>query len=191
MNRRTAAYLLERQIPIGLVAVGRRGRDFLVRYGRDLRAEFSNLGDRPTIADISPIARIAMDGFVGGEFDRVTLAYNKFVSTMVQRPTIEQLLPIRPEEFEYHPAVEYIYEPSAQAVLDEMLPRFVEMQVYQAVLEAIASFQSAQMVAMRNATDNANDLISDLTLAYNKARQEQITKELLDLVGGAEALVKK
>jgi F-type H+-transporting ATPase subunit gamma len=172
------------------VTVGRRGRDFMVRYGRDLRAEFTNLGDRPEILDVAPIARIAMDGFVAGDFDRVTLAYNQFVSTMVQRPTIEQLLPIRPEEFENVQVVEYIYEPDPRSVLDQMLPRFVEMRVYQAVLETIASFLSAQMVAMRNATDNANDLLSDLTLAYNKARQEQITKELLDLVGGSEALAK-
>lgn len=190
MNRRTATHILQSPVPVALVAVGRRGRDFMIRYGRDVRAEFTNLTDRPNVTDVAPIARIAMDGFSSGEFDRVTLAYNRFVSTAVQRPTLQQLLPVRPEEYENKQVVEYIYEPSPAIVLEQLLPRFVEMQVYQALLEAIASFQSAQMVAMRNATDSANDLISDLTLSYNKARQEQITKELLDLVGGAEALKK-
>jgi F-type H+-transporting ATPase subunit gamma len=162
----------------------------MIRYGRNVIAEFTNLGDRPNVSDILPIARIAIDGFVNHEFDQVTLAYNKFISTVVQRPTLQQLLPIRPEEFEGKTNVEFLYEPDPHQVLDEMLPRFVELQIYQTLLETIASYMSAQMVAMRNATDNANQLIEDLTLTYNKARQEQITKELLDIVGGAEALAK-
>ena len=119
----------------------------------------------------------------------VYLAYAQFVSTMLQRPVLKQLLPVEPASIPQVQNVDYIYEPGSDAVLDGLLPRFVEMQVYHAILESIASEQSARMVAMRNATDNAKELIEELTLLYNKVRQESITKELLDIAGGAEALV--
>ncbi len=154
-------------------------------------AEFVEFGDYPTLADTLPISRIAMDEFTSGRVDRVFLVYPAFVNTAVQRPTVRQLLPVQPPERTEALArnqVEYIYEPSPEAVLEQILPRYVEMQVYEAVLENSASEQSARMVAMKNASDAAKDMIDSLTLAMNKARQEQITRELLDLVGGVAAL---
>ena len=136
-----------------------------------------------------PISRIVIDDYTSGLVDRVYLAYTRFVTTMTQRPVVQQLLPVEPARMERGGEIEYIYEPTSKAVLAELLPRFVEMEVYHAILESIASEQSARMVAMRNATENANELIEDLTLMYNKARQEMITRELLDITGGAEALV--
>ncbi|TET40748.1 MAG: ATP synthase F1 subunit gamma [Dehalococcoidia bacterium] len=188
VNRRTVSFVLEQSVPVTLVAVGRKGRDFMVRYGQEVRAEFTRLGDRPSILDILPIARVVIDDYTDGLIDEVYLSYNQFVTTMTQRPVLWRLLPIEPATIEARLNVEYIYEPSPDEVLAELLPRFVEMEIYHAVLESIASEQSARMVAMRNATDNANELIEDLTLTYNKVRQEMITKELLDITGGAAAL---
>ena len=158
------------------------------RYEREIRAEFIGISDRPILLDTLPISRIVIDDYTSGFVDMVYLAYTQFVSTMTQRPVLQQLLPVEPAEAEQRYGVEYIYEPSREAVLAELLPRFVDMQVYHAMLESIASEQSARMVAMRNATENANEIIEDLTLMYNKARQEMITKELLDITGGAEAV---
>ena len=188
INRRTAGFILEQSTPTTLIAIGRKGRDFMSRYGRDIRAEFTGLGDRPSLLDTLPISRIVIDDYTNGIVDLVYLAYTQFVSIMVQRPVMQQILPVEPAEIPRGQNVDYIYEPGPVAVLGELLPRFVEMQVYHAVLESIASEQSARMVAMRNATDNANELIEDLTLMYNKARQESITEELLDITGGAAAL---
>jgi F-type H+-transporting ATPase subunit gamma len=188
LNRHTASFILGQNVPVTLIVVGRKGRDFMLRYGRDIRAEFTGIGDRPSLADTLPISRIVVDDYINGVVDQVYLVYAQFISTMVQRPKLEELLPIEPARIERIENVEYIYEPSAAFVLDQLLPRHVEMQVYHAILESIASEQSARMVAMRNATENANDMIQDLTLTLNKARQEMITKELLDIVGGAAAL---
>jgi F-type H+-transporting ATPase subunit gamma len=188
INRRVASFILEQSVPVALVTVGRKGRDFMRRYGRDIRAEFTGLGDRPGLLDTLPISRIIIDDYTNGVIDLVYLIYARFVSTMVQRPITQQILPVEPAEIPGAQNVDYIYEPGPAAVLGELLPRFVEMQVYHAILESIASEQSARMVAMRNATDNANELIEELTLMYNKARQELITKELLDITGGAAAL---
>jgi F-type H+-transporting ATPase subunit gamma len=188
INRMTGGFILEQSVPVTVVAVGRKGIDFMRRYGREIRAEFSRLGDRPELLDTLAISRVVIDDYTNGVVDMVYLAYTRFVSTMVQRAVMEPLLPVKPAEIPALQNVEYIYEPSSDAVLGELLPRFVEMQVYHAILESIASEQSARMVAMRNATDNANELIDDLTLLYNKARQESITKELLDITGGAAAV---
>ena len=188
INRRAANFILEQSVPVTLITVGSKGRDFMLRYGRDVRAEFTQLGDQPSMLDTFPISHIVIDDYTAGEIDMVYLSYAQFVSTAVQRPVLQQLLPVEPAVIPSVQNVEYIYEPGAEAVLGELLPRFVEMQVYHAILEAIASEQSARMVAMRNATDNANELIEDLTLLYNKARQESITTELLDIAGGAAAL---
>jgi F-type H+-transporting ATPase subunit gamma len=158
------------------------------RYGRDIRAEFTRLGDRPSLLDTLPISRIIIDDYTNGVIDLVYLIYARFISTMVQRPVMHQVLPVEPAAIPRAENVDYIYEPGPAAVLGELLPRFVEMEVYHAILESIASEQSARMVAMRNATDSANELIEELTLMYNKARQESITKELLDITGGAAAL---
>jgi F-type H+-transporting ATPase subunit gamma len=189
INRKTASFILEQSTAVTLIAVGRKGLDFMRRYGRDVRAEFTGLGDQPSLWDTLPISHIIIDDYTNGIIDLVYLVYTQFVSTMLQRPILQQILPIEPVTIPGMQHVDYIYEPSPEVVLGELLPRFVEMQIYHAILESIASEQSARMVAMRNATENANELIGDLTLVYNKARQESITKELLDITGGAEALV--
>jgi F-type H+-transporting ATPase subunit gamma len=188
INRRTAAFILEQTVPVTLITVGRRGRDFMVRYGQDIHAEFTQLGDKPSLLDTLPASRIVIDDYSSGFVDMVYLAYTQFITTMTQRPVISQLLPIEPAIIPRRENVEYIYEPGAGSVLADLLPRFVEMKVYHAILESIASEQSARMVAMRNATDNANELIEHLTLLHNKVRQEMITKELLEITGGAAAL---
>jgi len=177
--------------PVSFIAVGRKGRDFLMRYRFEVEAEFTGIPDRPTAMDVAPIARVAIDDYLSGRWDTVYLAYTDFVSTLVQRPTIRRLLPLEPVWETGTPvAVDYIYEPDPRTILDQVLPRLAEWQIYQAMLESIASEQSARMVAMRNARESAMELIDDLTLTYNKARQEAITKELLDIAGGAEALAK-
>jgi F-type H+-transporting ATPase subunit gamma len=188
INRTAASFILEQEAPVSLVAVGRKGRDFMRRYGREIRAEFTNLGDRPCLLDTLPISRIIIDDYTSGEIDRVYIVYPQFISTMVQKPIVQQILPVEPAEIPTAQNVDYIYEPGPAQVLGQLLPRFVEMEVYHAILESIASEQSARMVAMRNATESANELIEELTLMYNKARQETITKELLDITGGAAAL---
>ncbi len=188
INRMTASFILEQSVSVTTIAVGRKGLDFMRRYGRDILAEFTQLGDRPSLLDTLPISQIIIDDYSNGVIDMVYLGYARFVSTMVQRPVLQQILPVEPSAIPTAQNVDYIYEPGSALVLGELLPRFVEMQVYHAILESIASEQSARMVAMRNATDNANELIEHLTLLYNKARQESITKELLDITGGVEAL---
>lgn len=188
INRKTANFILKQNIPITMICVGRKGLDFMRRHGRNIRAEFTRLSDRPSLLDTLPISHIIIDDYTNGIIDMVYLVYAQFISTIVQRPVLQQILPIEPATIPSAQNVDYIYEPSPDVVLGELLPRFAEMQIYQAILESIASEQSSRMVAMRNATDNANELIQDLTLMYNKARQESITKELLDIAGGAAAL---
>ncbi len=190
LNRAVSMFMLERRLPVSAITVGRKGRDFMRRTGRELRAVFTELGDRPSVMDIAPIARLAIDGYTSGYADQVFLSYALFVSTAVQQPVVQQLLPVQPAVLAPGQAVGYIYEPRSATVLDALLPRFVEMQIYHAVLEALASEQSARMVAMQNATNNAKDMIEDLTLALNKVRQETITRDLLDIVGGVAALEK-
>ena len=187
LNRFAASFLLQQEVPVSLVAVGKRGRDFMIRTGQDVRAEFTGLGYRPTLADTLPISRVVMEDFINGVYDKVYIIYARFVSPMVQRPSVMELLPVRPLEFE-RPPVEYIYEPGMREVLGALLPRYVEREIYYAVLESVASELAARMIAMRNATENANKLIEELTLLMNKVRQETITKEILDIIGGAAAL---
>jgi F-type H+-transporting ATPase subunit gamma len=188
MNRLTARFILEQSVPVTLITVGRKGRDFIYRQQRDVRAEFTKISDRPSMLETLPISHIIIDDYSTGYIDQVYLAYTRFVTTMVQNPTLELLLPIEPATIPKTETKEFIYEPDPVFVLNQLLPRFVEMRVYHAILEAIASEQSARMVAMRSATDNANDVIEELTLILNKARQEMITKELLDITGGVESL---
>ncbi|MBI4331972.1 MAG: ATP synthase F1 subunit gamma [Chloroflexi bacterium] len=188
VNRMAVGFIRAQKVPVKLVTVGRKGREFMMRYGFSVMAEFSGLGDRPGMADTAAISRIVTDDYMSGASDLTYLSHTDFVNTMVQRPVLKQLLPVQPAELPKAQNVEYIFEPSPNVVLGLLLPRFVEMQVYHAVLESIASEQSARMVAMRAATDNAKELIDDLTLIYNKARQEIITKEILDITAGAAAL---
>ena len=188
LNRAAGRFMLEQEVPVSVIPVGRKGRDFMVRNSDDVRAVFVDLGDRPTQLDTLPISRLAIEDYESGYADEVYVSYGRFVSTVVQVPTIQRLLPVEPTELEGSLAAGYIYEPNSLEVMTSLLPRFVEMQVYHAVLESIGSEQSARMVAMRNATDSANEMIQGLTLLMNKVRQESITTELLDIVGGAVAL---
>ncbi len=188
LNRRAGTFILESKVPVSVVAVGKKGRDFVVRHVPDVRAIFTDFGDKAGIAEVLPVARVAVDDYTSGYCDRVYLSYTQFVNTMVQKPVLRQLLPVEPRPEETGRPVGYIYEPDSLTVLSQLLPRFIEMQIYHAVLESIASEQSARMVAMRSATDNAEEMITTLTLELNKARQDMITKELLDIVGGVAAL---
>src|SRR5438067_1986056 len=173
------------------VTLGRKGRDFMIRYRRDVIADASGLPDRPPLHTILPAVSVALQEYLEGRTDRVVLAYAKWISTMRQEAVVRTLVPVEiPERSadQKAPAADYIYEPDPEAVLDTLLPRYVETQVYQAVLENQASFYSAQMIAMQNATNAAGDFIRDLTLLMNKVRQATITTELMEIVGGAEAL---
>ena len=186
---RLAAEFIRRQsTPVVMVTVGRKGRDWMVRQGQEIVAEFTHLGDRPTYDEIIPGARVVDSGYVQGLHDEVHVLYTQYVSTMSQRPTSFQLLPVLPPPEGPGAIGEYIYEPSPEEVLRQLLPRFVEVQLYQTLVETVASEHSARMVAMRNATENANDITVELTLRYNKARQETITKEIVEIASGAEAL---
>jgi F-type H+-transporting ATPase subunit gamma len=189
--RRAGRFLLDergkgRQLEV--LAVGKKGRDFLVRTGQNLVAEVTKLGDYPKLVDTLGIATSVISGFREGRYDEVYVIYSEFVNTLVQRPALKRLLPVEPPNEAIEKQVDYTYEPSQEEVMQDLLPRFVEVQLYQAILESIASEHSARMVAMRNATDNAKDLTRDLTLSYNKTRQANITKEVSEIASGAAAL---
>ena len=188
INRAAGQFVSEYGDDARIIAVGKKGRDFMVRYGRNVRAVFTDIGDRPSILDVSPVARLAIESYESEAVDAVHIAYARFVNTTLQRAVVERLLPVQPAELRPQEQVGYIYEPGHRQVLSQLLPRYIEMQIFHALLEGIASEQSARMVAMRNATDNANAMVDDLTLVMNKARQESITTELLDIVGGAAAV---
>jgi len=184
-------------VPVSYLAVGRKGRDMLFRRRKNVIAEFSNLPAAPSFVDVSAIGRLAVDEFLSGKVDRVYLVYTRFINMVRQAPTVKQLLPLEIEEgggrvavFETTKTVNatYIYEPGENEILDEIVPRFTALQVYQAIMESLASEHAARMVAMKNATDSATELAGALQLEYNKARQQGITSEILDIVGGAEAL---
>ncbi|HUQ77819.1 MAG TPA: ATP synthase F1 subunit gamma, partial [Patescibacteria group bacterium] len=173
---------------LSLVTVGRKGRDAMRRVGVPMEAHFNGFGDRPSFADVIPLARLVTDDVLAGTYSRVDVIYNRFVSTLVQRPEMIQLLPIRAaEDTEGIPGHQFIFEPSAAAVLERLVPRYVATRLFQAVLEAKASEESSRMVAMKNATENAEDLIEDLTLSYNKVRQANITREMIEIASGANA----
>jgi F-type H+-transporting ATPase subunit gamma len=188
--RRASHYVTsEAGAPVALLTIGKKGRDFMVRTAQNVTAEFSGLGDAVSLEDLRPIVQVAIDDFVAGKVDAVHVVYAKFVNTLMQVPEVRQILPIeRPESAGAY--TDYIFEPSPAAVLQSLLPRYVEIQVYQAMLDSIASEHSARMVAMRNASQNAKDLVSDLTLTLNKARQAQITREVSEIAAGAEAFKK-
>jgi len=186
--------------------VGRKGRDLLLRRGESVLAEFSDLPADPAFADVSPIGRVAIEEFLAGRADQVFLVYTDFVNFLRQDPSMKLLLPLELEGGEIPigrgewaressdaqgaSKGAYTYEPSAEALIDRIVPRLTELQVFQAILESQASEHAARMVAMRNATENAIDLVGALRLEYNKARQQAITSEMLDIVGGAEAIGK-
>ena len=185
-------------LPVRYITVGRKGRDLLLRRKADILAEFSNLPAAPTFADVSAIGRLAVDEFLAGNSDEVYLVYTDFINMVKQVPEVKKLLPLEVDSGEGRVetygrgrtggAAAYIYEPAQEAILDEIIPSFTALQVYQAILESLASEHAARMVAMKNATENATDLSAALQLEYNKARQQGITSEMLDIAGGAEAL---
>jgi F-type H+-transporting ATPase subunit gamma len=192
--RRSGRFILDergRGRQIETLAVGKKGRDFLVRTGQNLIAEVTKLGDYPRLVDMLGIATNVIEGFLEQRYDEVYVIYSEFVNTLVQRPALKRLLPVEAPNEPDEKKWDYNYEPDQDEVLDALLPRFVEVQLYQAILESIASEHSARMVAMRNATDNARELSRDLTLSYNKTRQANITKEVSEIASGAAALAER
>ena len=175
-------------VPVSYVTIGRRGRDVIKRLHRDLVADQSMLGDRPTMGDVLPAARVAMEQYEAGEVQQIDIVFARFLSVGRQQATLQRVIPVEPPEDAPPVSADFEYEPDPKDVLDALLPRYVEAQVYRAVLENGASEQAARMVAMRNASDNASEFIEDLTLTANKVRQASITTELMEIVGGAAAL---
>jgi F-type H+-transporting ATPase subunit gamma len=184
------------KIPVKYIAIGRKGRDLLFRRRKQVIADFSNLPAAPSFADVSAIGRLAVDSYLNGEVDEVFLVYTNFYTIARQTVEMQKLLPLELDTEHEHVIANqsrktnaaYIYEPAEREILDEIIPRFTALQVYQAILESLASEHAARMVAMRNATDNAHELVGALQLAYNKVRQQAITNDILDIVSGAEAL---
>ncbi len=186
--RFAAREITENPGDLTVVTVGRKGRDAMRRAGVPLEAHFAGFGDRPSFADVIPLARLITDDFVEGKIGRADLIYNRFITTLTQKPELYQLLPVRPsEDTEGIPGNQFIFEPNAGAVLQQLLPRYVATRLFQAVLEGKASEESSRMVAMKNATENAEELIEDLTLSYNKVRQSNITREMIEIASGANA----
>lgn len=196
--RYTVGQFGEYSVPVRYITVGRKGRDLMARRGENIVAEFSQLPAAPTFGDVSAIGRLAVDEFLEGHTDEVYLVYTDFINMVTQVPTVKKLLPLeigeeadRVQDFARSArgaAPSYIYEPGQTEILDEIVPRFTALQVYHAILESLASEHAARMVAMKNATDSASELAGGLQLEYNKARQQGITNEMLDITGGAEAL---
>lgn len=179
----------DRGAEIDICAIGAKGAQFFNSYGGNVVAAIRNLGDRPAVEDVIGAVKVMLDSFSEGRIDRLFLVSNEFVNTMTQTPTVEQLLPLQAaemDELKHH--WDYLYEPDARELLDGLLARFIESQVYQAVVENNAAEQAARMIAMKSATDNAGELIDELELVYNKARQAAITQELSEIVGGAAAV---
>jgi F-type H+-transporting ATPase subunit gamma len=174
---------------ISVTCIGNKGLGFMQRLGAKVVSEATHMGDTPHLEKLIGPIKVMIDAYQAGELDVVHIAYTRFINTMKQEPVIEQLLPLSGERLgtsEHH--WDYLYEPDAQTVIDDLLIRYVEALIYQAVAENMASEQSARMVAMKSATDNAGNVIKELQLIYNKARQAAITKEISEIVGGAAAI---
>ncbi|MCC7370367.1 MAG: ATP synthase F1 subunit gamma [Chloroflexi bacterium] len=184
--RRASELILAQTHPVELMTIGRKGQDFMARRGYKIFASITGIGDRPTYEQIIPIARNVMESFMERRMDECYLVYPEYISTLTQRPRVQKILPIVSGGDEPARPVDYIFEPDPKSILNELLPRYVEVLIYEAILEAQASEQSARMVAMRNANQNAQDLIKDLTLVYNKTRQAAITREVIEIASAAE-----
>ena len=179
----------EKDAEVSLVTLGKKASAFFKNIKVEIAAHASDLGEKPQIEDLIGSIKVMLDAYRDGTVDLVYVVYNDFVNTMTQAPTLEQLLPLpETDDEEIHDIWDYIYEPDAEALLDTVLVRYIEADVYQAVLENLASEHAARMIAMKNATDNAGDLIDELTLVFNKARQAAITQEISEIVGGAAAV---
>ena len=178
----------QHQGDLTLVTVGRKGTGAMRRARMPIEASFEGFGDRPRFADVTPLARLLTDDFLGNVFDSIDLIYSRFISTLSQRPELHRLLPVQPlEDVSAIPGHQFTFEPNPGEVLRQLMPRYVATRLYQAVLESTASEQSTRMVAMKNATENAEELIEDLTLSYNKVRQANITREMIEIATGANA----
>jgi F-type H+-transporting ATPase subunit gamma len=181
-------------VEVRATAIGNKGLGFLSRLGAPVLSEVTHMGDKPSLELLIGAVKVQLDAYVAGEIDVVYLAYTRFINTMKQEPVVAQLLPLTADRLEQSESErqaygwDYIYEPDAQSVVDELLVRYVEALVYQAVAENMASEQSARMVAMKSASDNAKKVIDELKLVYNKTRQAAITKEIAEIVGGAAAI---
>lgn len=200
--RQTLNHEAKTKVPVSYVAVGRKGRDLLLRRQKNVIAEFSQLPNPPSFADVSAIGRLVVDDFEKGVYDQVYIAYTDFISMVNQKPVIRKLLPLEvnysdspadDDDFNvthHHTNSVFVYEPDQEELLNQIVPRFTALQIYQSILSAQASEHAARMVAMHNATESANELIGALQMEYNKLRQQLITSEMLDITGGAEALAK-
>jgi F-type H+-transporting ATPase subunit gamma len=199
--RQSLLHLTDSKVPMHFIVIGRKGRDMLQRAGVTIAAEFHDLPPSPSYSDVSAIGRMAIDEFLNGQADRVYIVFTKFVSMMHQQPTVQQILPIPdilpasqpaapapPARREGSAGPGYIFEPGQAHLLDFVINRLVSLEIYERVLESLTSEHAARMVMMRNATENAMDLIDGLRLLYNKARQQNITGDLLDIAAGTEAL---
>ncbi len=187
--RFAAQQITEGGSELSVVTVGRKGQAAMRRVRLPIAASFDGFGDRPTFAQVIAIARLLTDDYIAGRYSAIDLVYPRFISTLTQRPIIDRLLPVEPspDADEGIPGNQFIFEPNAGEVLRQLLPRYVATRVFQAVLELTASEQSARMVAMKSATENAQELIDDLTLTYNKVRQANITREMIEIATGANA----
>lgn len=176
-----------------VITIERKARDFILKTGKTIVADFASLQSPPTLRDTNPIARLVIDGFTQNTFDQVYIAYTHFINTVSQKPVIKKILPIENSQPEHDESAqsgtrEFNFEPSSDDILESLLPRYIEVEIYQAVAEAAASEHSARMVAMKNASDNAKDIIYDLQLTYNTTRQGAITQELAEVTAGANAI---
>ncbi|CAN5126591.1 F0F1 ATP synthase subunit gamma [soil metagenome] len=187
--RFAAQRITEAEGDLQVVTVGRKGQGAMRRARVPIAASFEGFGDRPNFAGVVPLARLLTDDYLAGTYSTIDLIYPRFISTLTQRPIVDRLLPVEPSDTAVTgiPGGQFIFEPNAEAVLRQLLPRYVATRVFQAVLELAASEQSARMVAMKNATENAQDLIEDLTLTYNKVRQANITREMIEIATGAQS----
>jgi F-type H+-transporting ATPase subunit gamma len=187
--RFAAQQITEEGADLSVVTVGRKGQAAMRRARLPIAASFDGFGDRPTFAQVVSVARLLTDDYVAGRYSAIDMLYPRFVSTLTQRPVVDRLLPVEAssDADQGIPGNQFIFEPNAGEVLRQLLPRYVATRVYQAVLELTASEQSARMVAMKNATENAQELIDDLTLTYNKVRQANITREMIEIATGANA----
>ncbi|MEE2770481.1 MAG: ATP synthase F1 subunit gamma [Pseudomonadota bacterium] len=184
---KTLLKVLKQSKQENLCVIGNKAKQFFRRVGGNVLAEETHLGDQPSKHSIDRVIKPALDGFLAGEFDKVYLVYNKYVNVMTQEPTVAKLLPIE-KTTQDNTNWDYIYEPDAESIIDKLVYKYIDSVVYKAVLENLACEQSARMIAMKSATDNAQTVIDDLNLAYNKARQAVITTELSEIIAGADAV---
>lgn len=191
MLRKVVELESEKHGAIEYVTIGKKGQDFLTRIGKPIVATFTKFAPHPSIQDIAPIVKLASNGFLNKEYKSIHIAYTEFVSTIKQIPQVVQLLPLQSTSLPVYQQTrvpEYQFEPSRDDVLEFVLPRALEMVIYRAILESIAAEHSSRMIAMKSASDNAKELVDDLTLSYNSVRQAKITQELAEIAIGAEAI---